>query len=83
MEKEVRMRLNQQWADQPETKINSQKRPNLRLIVSGGTSNSEASPETPIEKAVQSVSPTTEVVLVVLAQGILVLGLFWASNVMS
>ena len=77
------MRLNHQWADQPETQVNSKKRPNLRLIVNSGTSNPEVSPETPIEKAVQSVSPATEVVLVVLAQGILVLGLFWASNVMS
>jgi hypothetical protein len=79
MEKEVRMRAQHNWADQPNTEINKKPRPSLRLIVNP----TPETPETPVEKAVQSVSSTTEVVLVILAQGILVIGLFLASNIMG
>jgi len=74
------MRGNLKWADQPEISTRRSNRPNLKLIVNQPT-QSEA--ETPGEKAIQSVSARAEVVLVLLAQGLLVLGLFMASNIVA
>ena len=74
------MRGNLKWADHPENSPIRSKRPNLRLITN---QSKTVEPESPSEKAIQSINPRTEVVLVLLAQGLLVLGLFMASNIVS
>jgi hypothetical protein len=70
------MRAEKQWVDHPEAKTSSTKRPHLRLVAPP----SEAPPDTPSEKAVKSISESAEIVLVILAQVVLIVGLFMAST---
>ncbi|NDC25570.1 MAG: hypothetical protein EBZ49_15785 [Proteobacteria bacterium] len=66
------MKAQRNWANQPSPDISTNHRPRLRLIVR----NTESPPETPTDKAVDTVSDTTELVLAVLAQLLLVYGIF-------
>ncbi|NBX82055.1 hypothetical protein EBQ90_03080 [bacterium] len=70
------MKPHRDWVDHPEAQLKSARRTRLRLVISPP----EAPPETPAEKAVSSISPATEVALVLFAQGVLIGGLFLAAN---
>jgi len=73
------MKPQKEWVDHPEPHLKESHRPHLRLVVTPP----EAPPDTPSEKAVKSVSATTEIVLALCAQGLLILGLFMASQYFS
>lgn len=73
------MKPNQQWVDHGEAHLKKTERPHLRLIVSPP----EAPPDSPTEKAIKSISGTTEIVLALFAQGLLIIGLFMASQYLS
>ncbi len=70
------MKQHQEWVDHSEAHLKKTERPHLKLIVSPPA----APPETPSEKAVKSISATTEIVLALCAQGLLIIGLFMASQ---
>lgn len=69
------MRAEKQWVDHPAPTHAPTSRPHLRLIA---TPPSEG-PDSPSQKAAKSISEKTEITLVVLAQVILILGMFMAS----
>jgi len=69
------MRSEKEWVDHPEGKPKSSIRPHLQLIVTPAA----APPDTPTEKAVKSISERTEIATIIIAQVILILGLFMAS----
>jgi len=73
------MRAEKQWVDHLEAHTNTSKRPHLRLVVNPP----EAPPDTPSEKAVKSISERVEIALVILAQLVLICGLFMASQFMG
>lgn len=68
------MKAQRNWADQPTPDVSHNHRPHLKLI----TKNPESPEDTPTDKAVNSVSEKVEIVLALLAQALLVFGIFIA-----
>jgi hypothetical protein len=68
------MKAQRNWADQPAPDVSHNHRPHLKLVAK----KSESPEDTPTDKAVNSVSEKAEIVLALLAQGLLVFGIFIA-----
>lgn len=73
------MKHKQEWVDHPDTPMKKTTRPHLKLVVTPP----EAPPDSPTDKAVNTMSDKAELFLAILAQSALILGLFMASNILN